>query len=121
MASSTTPMELTTRGRALRVTCSALGALCLLVVLGGCAAAANPDAIHGAHAGFWLGLWQGLIAPIAFLVSLFNHEVGIYEVHNSGAWYDFGFLAGLSIFFSGPAGAGRRARCARVARGRART
>lgn len=77
-----------------------VGVLALLMV--GCAAAANPEAGQGAHdAGFWLGLWQGIIAPIAFLVSLFNHGVGIYEVHNSGGWYDFGFLLGISASLSG--------------------
>jgi hypothetical protein len=33
-------------------------------------------------AGFWLGLWQGLISPITFLISLFTSEVNIYEVQN---------------------------------------
>lgn len=62
-------------------------------------------------AGFWLGLWQGLISPIAFIVSLFNHNVGIYEVHNNGGWYDFGFLLGVMIVFSGGgAGSGRSSR-----------
>ena len=33
-------------------------------------------------AGFWLGLWQGLISLITFLISLFTSEVNIYEVQN---------------------------------------
>lgn len=83
----------------------------LLVLLGACAADANAVAGRGAHdAGFWLGLWQGFIAPIAFLVSLFNDSVGIYEVRNSGGWYDFGFLIGVSVFFSSGARAGARPR-----------
>jgi hypothetical protein len=41
-------------------------------------------------AGFWPGLWHGLISPIAFIVSLFNPNVGIYEIHNNGAWYNLG-------------------------------
>jgi hypothetical protein len=73
----------------------------VLLVLSACAAGANPSAASGAEAGFWLGLWQGIIAPIMFVVSLFNHSVGIYEVHNVGAWYDFGFVLGMSIFFNG--------------------
>ena len=73
-----------------------------------CAAGPNSAAGHGPHdAGFWLGLWQGVIAPIAFLVSLFNRSVGIYEVHNDGGWYNLGFMIGVSIFFSGT---GARAR-----------
>lgn len=70
------------------------------------AAAAGPGV-----AGFWLGLWHGVISPITFLISLFKDSVSIYEVHNNGGWYDFGFLIGVSIVFSGPAstrGATRR-------------
>lgn len=88
-------------------------ALGMTLLLAGCAAGANSVAGAGESAGFWLGLWQGFIAPIAFVVSLFNHAVGIYEVHNSGAWYDFGYVVGLSAFFSGPVGARRRNRALR--------
>jgi hypothetical protein len=90
----------------------------LAVLLSACAATRNTAAGHGPDdAGFWLGLWHGLIAPIAFLVSLFNRSVGVYEVHNSGAWYNFGFLLGLSIFFSSSgAGARGRSRSARRSR-----
>jgi hypothetical protein len=48
----------------------------------------------GRPAGFWIGLWHGLIAPITFLVSLFNAGVRIYEVNNTGRWYEFGFILG---------------------------
>ena len=66
-------------------------------------------------AGFWLGLWHGLIMPITFLISLFNDNVGVYEIHNSGGWYDFGFVLGASIIFSsGGHGSARARRSARV-------
>jgi hypothetical protein len=52
-------------------------------------------------AGFWLGLWQGFIAPFVFVASLFKHDLTIYEVHNNGAWYNFGYLFGLACFFGG--------------------
>src|SRR5215204_2867882 len=75
-----------------------------VLVLAACAAGANtvahanqPDA-----AGFWLGLWQGLISPITFLISLFNDEV-----NNYGNWYNFGFMLGVAVVFSGPAGSSR--------------
>jgi hypothetical protein len=57
-------------------------------------------------AGFWLGLWQGLISPITFLISLFTSEVNIYEVQNNGNWYDFGFMLGVAMAFGGGAGGG---------------
>ena len=82
----------------------ALAALVLL--LAGCAAGANPGA-GGDGAGFWLGLWHGLIAPVAFVVSLFRDGVGIYEVDNTGAWYDFGFVLGLGFLVGGGSSAGR--------------
>ena len=47
-------------------------------------------------AGFWAGLWHGIIAPITFIVSLFNPGVRIYETNNKGVIYDFGYLIGLS-------------------------
>jgi hypothetical protein len=59
---------------------------------------------HGV-AGFWAGLWHGLICPISFVISLFNHQVHVYEVHNRGALYDLGFLVGASTCF-GSAGRG---------------
>lgn len=86
----------------------ATGAAALLV-LGACAASGNDSAgTASGLPGFWPGLWHGLISPVTFIVSLFRDDVGIYEVRNSGGWYDFGFMLGVSIFFGGPAGAGSR-------------
>lgn len=80
-------------------------ALLLLGVLAGCAAGANQSKgtprEHDGVAGFRLGLWQGFIAPFVFLVSLLNSNFGIYEVHNKGGWYNFGYLFGLACFFGG--------------------
>ena len=85
----------------------------VLLILGACAASGNESA--GTAPGlpnFWLGLWHGVISPVTFLVSLFRDDVGIYAVRNSGAWYDFGFMVGVSIAFGstarGGAGAARR-------------
>lgn len=85
------------------------------VLLTGCAAGPNQlvgsVAADGGVAGFWNGLWHGLIAPIAFIISLFNANVGVYEVHNNGSWYTFGFLIGMCIAFGGGGhGSGRRKR-----------
>ena len=90
-------------------------------------------------AGFWAGLWHGMIAPVTFLehfafyrrppcpihfrvfggngwdtnefrvyaisenalVSLFVDGVSIYETHNNGRWYEFGFLLGIGAFSGG--------------------
>ena len=84
----------------------------MAVVLGGCAAGPNNVAhVDAAHiAGFWLGLWHGAISPVTFLVSLFNHGVSIYDVHNNGNWYNFGFMLGISAVFSGAASSGAATR-----------
>ncbi|HET7475725.1 MAG TPA: hypothetical protein VFJ97_06825 [Dermatophilaceae bacterium] len=89
------------------------------VALAACAAGANTQVgTGGGAAGFWLGLWHGLISPVTFIISLFSDTVGIYEVHNVGGWYDFGFILGVSVAFSGgarsgAAGARRRRRVER--------
>ena len=58
----------------------------------------QPDA---RPAGFWAGFWHGLISPLTFLISLFVPGVRIYETHNRGRLYDFGFLIGASAAFGG--------------------
>jgi hypothetical protein len=77
----------------------------MLIMLAGCAPGSNQSAgtasEHHAVAGFWLGVWHGFIAPFVFVVSLFRGNLNIYEVHNNGAWYNFGYLFGLACFFGG--------------------
>lgn len=84
----------------------------LLALLTGCAPGRNPAVgepdSDGEIAGFFAGLWHGIIAPITFVVSLFVESVNIYEVHNSGAWYDLGYLLGLSASLGGSGGAAGR-------------
>ena len=78
--------------------------LLLVCILAGCAPGPNQSrGIAGKHglAGFWLGLWQGFIAPFVFVVSLLKTDLNIYEVHNNGAWYNLGYLFGLACFFRG--------------------
>jgi len=80
-------------------------ALLLLSILAGCAPGPNHSkgtaSQYDGVAGFWLGLWQGFIAPLVFLVSLFKSDLNIYEVHNNGIPYNFGYLFGLACFFGG--------------------
>jgi len=86
----------------------------ILLTLAGCAAGPNdlsgsPDT-EGIVAGFWRGLWHGIIAPVTFIISLFTRSVQMYEVHNNGGWYNFGFLIGVIVIFGGGGGASSRGR-----------
>ena len=88
--------------------------LILVMLLAGCAPGPNtltdiPDQ-EGEIAGFWLGLWQGIIAPVTFIISLFSDKVEVYEVHNNGGWYNFGFILGVMIIFGGSGGGASRRR-----------
>lgn len=87
----------------------------LLVGAVGCAPGPNHVAERpteeGELAGFWLGLWQGLIAPITFLVSLFSDTVHFYEIHNNGNWYNLGYALGILSSVGGSGGGAARSRC----------
>jgi hypothetical protein len=56
---------------------------------------------EGKVAGFWKGLWHGLISPITFIISIFTKNIRFYEVHNNGGWYNFGFVIGAGLFLGG--------------------
>lgn len=93
-----------------------LGILVVVAVLllAGCAPGVNelhntPDP-HGTIAGFGRGLWNGLISPVTFIISLFTEKVQMYEVHNNGGWYNFGFILGAMIIFGGGGRGSRQAR-----------
>ncbi len=80
-------------------------AVTLAIALTACAAGPNPEVgtatADGVVAGFWLGLWHGVIAPVTFVMSLFLDSVSLYEVHNSGNWYDAGFFLGFGVLLGG--------------------
>ncbi len=57
----------------------------------------NPDE----QKSFLYGLIHGFLAPLSFIVSLFNDDVVMYAVNNDGGWYDFGFLLGIGGFSGG--------------------
>ena len=82
------------------------------VALSACAPGPNNVAeVSAPHlVGFWPGLWHGIISPVTFIVSLFNDDINVYDVHNNGNWYNFGFVFGASIVFGGGPGAGARRR-----------
>ncbi len=88
-----------------------LAGLATMLLLSSCAAGPNTAAGTGDDpAGFWLGLWHGIILPVTFAISLFTDNVNVYEVANNGNWYDFGFFLGVVTALGGAGGgAGSRA------------
>ena len=60
---------------------------------------ANEPAENGRVAGVLQGLWHGIIAPVTLIMSFFNEEVQMYEVHNDGKEYNLGYLLGVAIVF----------------------
>lgn len=58
----------------------------------------EPDE-SGRLAGVAQGLWHGLIAPVTLIMSFFNENMQIYEVHNNGNEYNLGFLVGVALVF----------------------
>ena len=86
----------------------AVGVLLLILIFAGCAPGPNILADQpneeGEVAGFWMGLWHGFASPVMFIISLFNKSVEVFEVHNNGGWYTFGFLLGASVILGGGGG-----------------
>lgn len=77
----------------------AVALLILVLTLSGC----MPGDVKYAEvpAGFFWGVWHGWIAPISLIVQLFNPLVRVYEVNNTGWWYDFGFYIAILGGFGG--------------------
>jgi hypothetical protein len=52
-------------------------------------------------AGFFSGVWHGWIAPVSLIFGIFDHNIRIYELNNTGWWYDFGFYIAIIGGFGG--------------------
>ncbi len=52
-------------------------------------------------AGFLWGIWHGWVAPLSLVLALFREDIRLYEVANSGWWYDVGFYAAVIAGFGG--------------------
>jgi hypothetical protein len=72
----------------------------MLITLSGCFPRESGSPKES-PAGFFMGVWHGWIAPISLIASLFSNNIRIYEVYNSGWWYDFGFYMAVIAGFGG--------------------
>jgi hypothetical protein len=90
----------------------AIAMLSAALLLTACAASQSTAPAESPAPGFFLAFWHGLIAPVAFLVGLFDAGVRIYAFPNGGLWYDFGFMLGIGGFSGGVfAGSRGKSRC----------
>lgn len=71
----------------------------LTITLVGCFPTQSMD--NETAAGFFRGIWHGWIAPISLILGLFDNNIRIYEVNNTGWWYDFGFYMAIISGFGG--------------------
>jgi hypothetical protein len=74
--------------------------LFVLLLLTGCIPG-DGKYTEGRPAGFLSGIWHGWIAPLSLILSLFNRNLRIYEVVNTGWWYDLGFYLAVISGFGG--------------------
>jgi len=72
----------------------------LLLSLTSCAAGDSQFTTDNL-AGFWSGLWHGVISVFSLIIHVFNDAVLVYEPDNTGGWYDFGFLFGVVTIWGG--------------------
>lgn len=72
----------------------------LLLLLTSCTAG-DAQFTQDTPAGFWYGLWHGVISFISLIIHIFNENVTVYEINNTGGWYDFGFLIGIITVWGG--------------------
>ena len=77
-----------------------VGILLLALVFSGCFPGSG-DATADHRAGFFMGVWHGWIAPISLIIGIFNDDIRIYEVTNTGWFYDFGFYMAIISGFGG--------------------
>jgi len=72
----------------------------LVLLLSSCAAG-DAQFTPESPAGFWYGVWHGVISLISLIIHIFNNDIVVYEINNTGGWYDFGFLLGVICIWSG--------------------
>ncbi len=53
------------------------------------------------RAGFFTGIWHGWIAPVSIVLGIFDSQVRVYEIHNTGWWYDLGYYMAIISGFGG--------------------
>lgn len=77
--------------RFIKVLWAIAAAVTMVVLFSGCIPSNVPSEVP---AGFFSGIWHGWIAPISLVLSIFT-DARIYEVNNTGFFYDLGFYMAI--------------------------
>lgn len=72
----------------------------MLVLMTGCIPG-DGSYTSSRPAGFLWGIWHGWIAPISLIIGIFDQNIRVYEVVNTGWWYDLGFYIAIISGFGG--------------------
>ena len=80
----------------------------LTFALTACIAKQSGAAVSPNGPGFLDGVLHGFIFPVAWAVSLFTDKIAVYDVPNSGGWYNFGYFIGIVFLGVGARSSKRR-------------
>lgn len=81
-----------------------IGSIILIIILALIFSSCAPKTIHPPEedpAGFFKGLWHGMISFFTLIISIFSDQVRMYDDYNTGTWYDLGFFLGIIIIYGG--------------------
>ncbi len=66
-----------------------------------------PQGYESNEAGFFSGIWHGLIIVFSLLGKLSGADIGIYAEHNTGFFYWLGYIIGIGGCGAGGGAASR--------------
>ena len=72
----------------------------IVSILSGCFPGDGKGTV-GDPAGFFSGIWHGWIAPLSLILGIFTDNIRMYEMNNTGWWYDLGFYMAIISGFGG--------------------
>lgn len=66
-----------------------------------------PKGYESTEAGFFSGIWHGIIIVFSLIGKLFGFDIGIYAENNTGFFYWLGFIIGIGGLGGGGSAARR--------------
>jgi hypothetical protein len=80
----------------------------LVIIFLTCLSSCAPKGYESDKAGFFSGVWHGIIIFFSLIGKLLGRDIGIYAEHNTGFTYWLGFIIGIGVFGSGSNSARRQ-------------